>query len=47
MGNIQNMFSVPKKEDDKKLFKLFVLLNLMAIRRNNALYFAAIAPSGN
>lgn len=41
------MFSVPSLEEDKQLFRLFVLLNLMAIKRNNALYFAAIAPPGN
>lgn len=45
-GEINNLFSVPQSED-KQLFKLFVLLTLMAIRRNNALYFGAIAPPGN
>lgn len=45
-GEIKNLFSVPEKSNEQ-LFKLFVLLTLMAIKRNNALYFGAIAPPGN
>lgn len=45
-GEINNLLAVPSTED-KQLFKLFVLLTLMAIRRNNTLYFGAIAPPGN
>jgi glutamine synthetase len=45
-SEIVNLFAVPGNEDHK-LFQLFVLLTLMAIRRNNALYFGAIAPPGN
>jgi glutamine synthetase len=45
-GEICNLFAVPTTEDTK-LFKLFVLTTLMALKRNNALYFGAIAPPGN
>ena len=45
-GEICNLFSVPATED-KQLFKLFVLITLMALKRNNALYFGAISPPGN
>jgi hypothetical protein len=40
------MFSVPSG-DNYELFKLFVLITLSALKRNNALYFGAIAPPGN
>lgn len=40
------MFSVPSG-DNHELFKLFVLITLAALKRNNALYFGAIAPPGN
>jgi hypothetical protein len=46
-NEIKNMFRVPSDEKDYKLFKLFILLNLMALKRNNALYLAAVAPPGN
>lgn len=40
------MFAIPTSEN-AQLFKLFVLITLMALKRNNALYFGAIAPPGN
>lgn len=40
------MFSVPSG-NDHELFKLFVLITLSALKKNNALYFGAIAPPGN
>lgn len=47
-GKLKNLYSIPKEEgQDMKLFKLFVLLTLSAIKRNNELYFAAIAVPGN
>lgn len=41
------MFAVPSDPKDYQLFKLFMLLNLMAIKRNNTLYLASVAPPGN
>jgi len=46
-NKLKNLFSVPKDQADIPLFRLFVLLTLNAIRRNNPLYFAAIAKPGN
>jgi glutamine synthetase len=48
-GNVKNLFTVPKKEkvEERKVFKLFILLNLMAIYRNTKLYLACIASNGN
>jgi glutamine synthetase type III len=46
-NDIKNLFKVPSDEKDYKLFKLFILLNLNALRRHNALYLAAVAPPGN
>lgn len=45
-NEIKNMFSVPNG-DDHELFKLFILITLSALKRNNALYFGSIAPPGN
>lgn len=46
---LKNLFSVPKGGDavDLQLFKLFILLTLSSLKRNNALYFASIAVPGN
>ena len=45
---MKNLFTIPKEEgQDMQLFKLFVLLTLMSIKRNNPLYFASIAVPGN
>lgn len=44
---LHNLFAVPKKEEDLQLFQLFVLITLAAVQRNNALFFASIAPPGN
>jgi len=46
-NKMRNLFSVPKEKEDIPLFRLFVLLTLSAIRKNNPLYFAAIAKPGN
>lgn len=48
-GNVKNLFCVPaaEKVQERKIFKLVILLNLMAILRNTKLYLAAIASTGN
>jgi glutamine synthetase len=46
-NQIKNLFSIPKNEEDMQIFKLFILMNLSAIKNNNPLYFASIAPPGN
>ena len=48
-GSVINLFKPPKadQKEETKLFKLFVLMNLMAIQRNNKLYLASIAGHGN
>ncbi len=46
-GSIKNLFSVPKKGEENKIFKLFILLNLMAVHRNVKLYLNSIASTGN
>jgi glutamine synthetase type III len=46
-GNINNLFKVPKEEEDPTLFRLFVLINLAAIANNSKLYMGSIACNGN
>jgi glutamine synthetase len=46
-GKVKNLFAVPKKEEDVKLFQLFILITLSALKNHNALYFASVAPPGN
>ena len=46
-SKLKNLFSVPKEEEDVPFFRLFILLTLSAIKKNNPLYFAAIAKPGN
>lgn len=46
-GKINNLFKVPKEGEDKTLFRLFVLINLLAIANNAKLYMGSIACNGN
>lgn len=46
-GKITNLFKVPKEGEDPTLFRLAVLINLMAIANNDKLYMGSIACNGN
>lgn len=52
-GKVINLFAPPsekdpkKKEEETKLFRLFILITLSALKNHNALYFGSIAPPGN
>ena len=46
-GNLNNLFSIPKKKEDVLLFRLFVLIQLKALLKNGPLHLAAVAPTGN
>lgn len=52
-GAIKNLFSPPQEKDPKKqeeevrLFRLFILLTLSALKNHSVLYFGAVSPPGN
>ena len=52
-GKVINLFAPPsekdqsKKEEETKLFRLFILITLSALKHHNALYFGSISPPGN
>ena len=52
-GKVINLFAPPsekdskKREEETKLFRLFILITLSALKHHNALYFGSIAPPGN
>jgi glutamine synthetase len=46
-GGIQNLFKIPKNEEDLPLFKLFILIQLKALINYSKLYLASVSVSGN
>ena len=49
-GNIKNLFKYSESDSDldKTAYKLFILIQLMAVLKNHKLYLSAIAiPPGN
>jgi glutamine synthetase len=52
-GKVKNLFSPPSSEDEKKyeeekqLFRLFILITLAALKNHSALFFSSVAPPGN
>lgn len=46
-GNLKNLFSVPKKKEDEKIFQLFILIQLKALINHSKLYLSSVAACGN
>lgn len=46
-GFLYNLFGNPKKEEGKKLFRLFILIQLLAIYNHSKLYLSAVGVCGN
>ena len=48
-GSLNNLFKFSEKHtpEERKLYKLFILIQLMAVMKNEKLYLSAIATPGN
>lgn len=42
-----NLFGNPKTEETRNIFRLFILIQLLALQRHSKLYLTAISSCGN